>query len=97
METPKELRTKIVEKAAGDADFRALLLSDPKEALERELGVAIPESMSIEVHEDSATAAHLVLPPDSKLNPNDLQAAAGGTSDDHKLSFYRGDDWYDPW
>ena len=97
METPKELRTKVMEKAAGDADFRALLLSDPKEALERELGVAIPESMSIEVHEDDATTAHLVLPPDSKLNPSDLGTAAGGTFDPSLGGYYSEQRSNGPW
>ncbi len=78
METPNEMRTRIVEKAAGDADFRAWLLGDPKGALERELGVAIPASLSIEVHEESGATAHLVLPPSSKLNDADLRAVAGG-------------------
>ena len=76
METP--MRTKIVDKATGDAEFRARLLGDPKGALERELGVTIPASLSIEVHEESAGTAHLVLPPDSKLNESDLRAVAGG-------------------
>ena len=78
METPDEMRTKIVDKATGDADFRARLLGDPKGALEQELGVAIPASMSIEVHEESGETAHLVLPPDSKLGESDLQTVAGG-------------------
>ena len=78
METPNEMRMKIVDKATGDAEFRARLLGDPKEALERELGVTIPASLSIEVHEESAGTAHLVLPPDSKLNESDLRAVAGG-------------------
>ena len=74
METPKELRMKIVGKAIGDADFRARLLSDPKGAIEQELGVTIPASLSIKVHEERGTTAHLVLPPDSRLNEGDLQA-----------------------
>ena len=78
METPNEMRMKIVGKATGDSDFRARLLGDPKGTLERELGVAIPASMSIEVHEESGATAHLVLPPDSKLSEGDLQAVAGG-------------------
>ena len=78
METPNEMRTKIVDKAAGDAEFRARLLGDPKGALERELGVAIPASLSIEVHEESAATTHLVLPPSSKLSESDLHAVAGG-------------------
>ncbi len=78
METSNEMRMKIVDKATGDAEFRARLISDPKGVIEQELGVAIPASMSVEVHEESGETAHLVLPPDSKLNDADLQAAAGG-------------------
>ena len=78
MKTPKEMRMKIVGKATEDADFRARLLSDPKEAIGQELGVSIPASMSIEVHEDDGATAHLVLPPDSRLSEVDLQMAAGG-------------------
>ena len=78
METPKEMRAKIVDKATGNADFRARLLSDPKGALEQELSVTIPASLSVEVHEESGTSAHLVLPPDSRLSEGDLQAVAGG-------------------
>ena len=78
METSKEMRMKIVGKAAGDADFRARLLGDPKGAIEQELGVTIPATMSIEVHEERGTTAHLVLPPASKLSEDDLQAVAGG-------------------
>ena len=74
---PNEMREKIADKAATDADFRARLLSDPKGTIEEELSVAIPASLSIEVHEESAATAHLVLPPDSKLSAGDLQAVAG--------------------
>ena len=82
METPNEMRTKILGKASEDADFRARLLSDPKGAIEQELGVAIPASLSIEVHEDSDATEHLVLPPDSRLSEGDLQAVTGGATYD---------------
>ena len=79
METPEEMRAKIVGKAAEDAEFRARLLSDPKGAIEQELGVTIPASLSLKVHEeDSDATVHLVLPPGSKLSEGDLQAVAGG-------------------
>ena len=71
------MRAKIVGKATEDADFRARLLSDPKGTIESELGVTIPASLSIEVHEESGMTAHLVLPPDSRLSESDLQAVAG--------------------
>ena len=78
MDTPNEMRMKIVDKATGDADFRTRLLSDPKGAIGQELGVTIPASLSVEVHEESDATAHLILPPDSKLSDGDLQAVAGG-------------------
>ena len=77
METPNEMRAKIVGKAAEDADFRARLLSDPKGAIGQELGVAIPASLSVEVHEEGGTTAHLVLPPASKLSEGDMQTVTG--------------------
>ena len=84
METVKEMRDTLVGKAAADGAFRAQLLSDPKGAIEQELGVAVPASMSINVHEDSATTAHIVLPPSGRLSDDDLQAVAGGiTWDDY--------------
>lgn len=84
MESVKDVREKLVGKAAADAGFRAQLLSDPKEAIQHELGVTIPQSISIEVHEESNTTAHLVLPPSSRLSDQDMQAVAGGiTWDDY--------------
>ena len=76
--TVGELRGRLLEKATADEAFRAQLLGDPKGTLEQELGVTIPASLSIEVHEEDDTTAHLVLPPGSRLNDNDLQAIAGG-------------------
>ena len=78
METASEMRMKLVDRASEDADFRARLLSDPKGAVEEELGVSIPTSLSVAVHEDSGTAAHLVLPPTSRLSEEDLQMVSGG-------------------
>ena len=81
MRTPKEMLEQIVDKAGEDADFRAHLLGDPKGAVEQELNVRIPASMSVEVHENSGTTTHLVLPPDSRLSESDLEAVAGGALD----------------
>ena len=84
MNTPSEIRARLMDKAVEDADFRTRLLGDPKAAIGQELGVTIPESMSIEVHEESDTTAHLVLPPNSRLSESDLREVAGGiTWDDY--------------
>ena len=79
MQSPNEMRTKIVGKASGDAAFRAKLVDDPKAAIAEELGVTLPTSLSIEVHEETTATAHLVLPPGSKLSEGDLRAVAGGS------------------
>ena len=80
MQTPNEMRTKIVGKATGDEDFRARLLRDPKAAIGAELGVAIPNAMTIEVHEEDASTAHIVLPPRDRLDEDALRGVQGGFS-----------------
>ena len=78
MKTLSEVRMYLVDKATEDADFRARLLNDPKGTIEEDLSVSIPASLSVEVHEDNGTAAHLVLPPTSRLSEEDLQMVSGG-------------------
>ena len=78
MDTPSEMRAKIVGKASQDADFRARLLSDPKGAISEELGMTLPGELSVNIHVEDPNTAHVVLPPSSKLSEGDLQAVAGG-------------------
>ena len=78
MMTYNEMREQLLAKAAGDEDFRARLVGDAKAAIEEEVGFAVPDSVSIEVHEDTATTAHLVLPPAARLTTADLEAVAAG-------------------
>ena len=78
MQTAQEMRARIVDKATNDASYRARLIDDPRAAVADEIGVAIPDSLSVHVHEEGPAVAHLVLPPSSSLSPEDLQAAAGG-------------------
>lgn len=52
----------IISIAMHDQAFRQELVSNPKETLERELGISFPEGVEIEVHEDTPTIIHLVLP-----------------------------------
>ena len=77
MTTATELKTKILSKAAEDGEFRTRLLTDPRAAISAETGVTVPEGFDIAVHEDSATTAHLVLPPSPKLTEAELTAVAG--------------------
>ena len=41
--------------------------------------------MTIEVHEEAAATAHLVLPPASRLRDRDLQAVAAGANVRHTI------------
>ena len=81
MTTATELKTKILSKAAEDGDFRTRLITDPRAAISAETGVTIPEGFDVAVHEDSATTAHLVLPPSPELTEADLAMVAGGQHD----------------
>ncbi|HXX79496.1 MAG TPA: NHLP leader peptide family RiPP precursor [Ktedonobacteraceae bacterium] len=66
----------IIAKASKDEAFREQLLNNPKAALERALGITIPREVTIQVHEDTPTTFHLVLPENSKEgNPRDLSDA----------------------
>ena len=78
MKTHGQMRAELIGKAVEDEDFRAQLVADPKAAIQDVFGLTVPDPMSITVHEDSATTAHLVLPPATKLNDADLKVVAGG-------------------
>lgn len=74
--THEDLQAALVARAVEDEAFRARLIDDPKAAIEDALGIVVPESIIVAVHEDGPTSAHLVLPPTTKLNEDDLQALA---------------------
>ena len=78
MTTATEMKDRILSKAEEDGDFRARLIADPKAAISAEIGAAIPDGFDVAVHEDSATTAHLVLPPSPALTDAELEAVAGG-------------------
>ncbi len=81
MQTAHEMRTRIIDKAVNDPDYRAKLLDDPNAAVGEELGVSIPDSLSVHVHEEGASDVHLVLPPSSHLSESDLGAVAAGSAE----------------
>ena len=77
-QTVEEFNDYVRNRAADDEEFRSRLLADPKTVLGEELDVSIPDGFSIEVHAESATTAHLVIPPSTALAEEDMRAAAGG-------------------
>ena len=78
MTTATELKDRILSRAAEDGDFRARLLADPRAAIAAETGQTIPDGFDVMVHEESATTAHLVLPPSPALTEAELEMVAGG-------------------
>ena len=78
MRSGDEMLQQIVDKSAVNSDFRQQLLADPKSAISSELGITIPESMNIEVHESDMQTVHLALPPDSNITEEQLEAISAG-------------------
>ena len=85
MQTAQEMEKTVLDKASEDADFRARLLSNPKDAIQQAVGVTVPDGFTIKVHEEDSMTAHLVLPPTGKLSAADLSTVAGGF---HKTGLY---------
>ncbi len=77
-ESAEELRSRIQVRAMRDGDFRQQIIDNPKEVIEREFGVHIPEEMNILVFEDNFDTIHLALPPSYDLTEEQLEHFGGG-------------------
>lgn len=81
--TRAELDTMLHDRLATDPDFRTTLLNDPHAAISGLLGISLPDTVIITVHEESLTDIHLVLPAPtqhgSELAEDDLELVAGGS------------------
>ena len=81
MKKPIDLTHALVKRSAEDSGFRARLLANPRDTLEREFGVTLPADHEIHVHEETDSATHVVLPPRNKLTDAEREEAkAGATS-----------------
>ena len=80
----QELEAQLLARAWADADFKAKLLSDPKAAIQEELGIPVPSSFEITVVEETTSHFYLALPinPEEagefELSTEDLESVAGG-------------------
>ncbi len=92
MKGPIDVTRRLLSKAGEDSEFRARLLADPKDAIERELGVTLAEDQEIHVHEEAGSVTHLVLPPMSGRTAEEREAARTGAA---SLEFLR-KTMYDP-
>ena len=84
MSQQNSIQEQIIAKAMKEETFRQELLSNPKAAIERELGITVPQGVTITVHQDTPTTLHLVLPVRApgeggeELSDAELEQAAGG-------------------
>jgi hypothetical protein len=78
----RERQAQLTAKAWQDEAFRAALLRDPKTTIARELGITIPDTVQINVVQESPTQFYLVLPPppEGELSEQDLQGVSGGAA-----------------
>ncbi len=78
------MQQQIISKAMKDDAFRQRLLSNPRETLEREMGMTLPQGVTFQVYEDTPSVIHLVLPMQPQtgepveLSDADLEVAVGG-------------------
>ena len=77
-QTFEDFNNYVRNKAVEDEEFRSRLLADPRAVIEEELDLSVPDGLNIQVHEDTATTAHFVIPPSAKLAEEDMRAVAGG-------------------
>ena len=78
MRSGDDMLQQIVGKSAVDSDFRRQLLADPKATISAELGITIPDSMTIKIHESDMQTVHLALPPDPNITEEQLEAISAG-------------------
>ena len=78
MRSGDEMMQQIIDKSALDSDFRQQLLTNPKSAITEELGITMPESMNVQVHQSDMQTVHIALPPDPNITEEQLEAISAG-------------------
>jgi hypothetical protein len=74
----QEIEAKIIARAWADEAFRERLKADPRAAIADASGVTVPESISVEVLEETPEKAYLVIPADRvAISDEDLDIAGG--------------------
>lgn len=78
----KSLDEQLMERAMKDPEFRRNLIANPRATLEKEFKISLPAGVAVQVHEDSSTTRHVVLPKAQtsgvELSDAELSMAAGG-------------------
>lgn len=71
MAADQTLQEKIIQKAWEDAEFKKQLIADPKAAVKEAFGIEVPDSIDVEVVEETANKYYLVLP----QSPTEVKSA----------------------
>ena len=79
------LNQHIAARAQKDAQYRSLLLENPRAAMEQAFGQPLPEHVQVQVIEQQPDTIYLLLPSQSdaslqELSPEALDAVVGGLS-----------------
>jgi hypothetical protein len=83
LSSERDLRAELSGKANQDGAFRQELLADPRRAIEKELGIPLPEHLRVTVAEETPTRHFLLLPINrTVLNEEPLNTVVGGTTGD---------------
>ena len=77
----EDIERELLERAGSDESFRALLLENPRGAVQEALSITVPSHFTLNVHEEDASSLHLVLPPSDRLSEDELASVAGGKPD----------------
>ncbi|MFT9847136.1 NHLP leader peptide family RiPP precursor [Aneurinibacillus sp. REN35] len=84
MEKVEEALKVIKQKAAADAAFRTLCLSNPEEAVKQATGLEVPEGFKLQIVENAGANLTVVLPDlqagEGELDESELTQVSGGTS-----------------
>ncbi|OME68763.1 NHLP leader peptide family natural product precursor [Paenibacillus sp. FSL A5-0031] len=70
MSKEQSLRDQIIQKAWEDPEFKKQLIANPKEAVKEAFGIEIPDTIEVEVVEESENKVSLVIP----QNPKDVKS-----------------------
>ena len=81
--TRGQLWDKIVEQAQKNPKYYEMLMADPRGLMQKQLGTAIPESVNIQILEETGDTYYVVLPyfvrEGAELSDGDLESVAGGS------------------
>ena len=81
--TRRDFEAKLVARAWADEGFRERLKADPRAAVAEETGFQVPESVQIEVLEETPQRAYLVIPINRvEISEEQLDTASAGVSTD---------------